>query len=169
MKKEERKKKTRSERFAILMATLQEIFCPGKPISSHKVKIYDKLLEPFSIEAIENAAEKIIQTKRIHAFPLPTEFFEFFTLSEDKLSIDSLALWNEACQLALTSNYPSENEELNRAIRIAFGSWKNFGDTDPTNTFDRKHFIETYKRMRRQEHERKLLDEGERKKLEDKK
>jgi hypothetical protein len=151
MKKQEKTPKTRFERFAIVMALLQEVFCPGKPVSEKKVEIYFRLLEPFSIDAIEKVAEQIIRTKKIHAFPLPTDFFEYLEASDDNLELEALEMWNNACQLALMSEYPSKNEKLNLAIRISFGSWKNFGETDPQNSFDRRHFVETYKRMRKKE------------------
>jgi len=156
--------KTRSERFAFVMATLQEIFCPEKPVSSRKVKIYEKLLEPFSIEAIERAAEDIAYSKRIHAFPLPVDFIDAIQVSECKLEEEGLKLWNTACMLAFTSNYPSEDDLLNRTIELAFGSWRKFGETKPDNDWDRTHFIRCYKIVMKGRPE-KFLEQGKDKML----
>jgi len=169
MKREEKKTPTRSERFAVVMAMLQETFCPEKPISSRKVRFYEKILEPFCIEDIEDAAEKIAFTKRIHAFPLPADFLAYLGIDENKHDLEGLELWNEACRLAFNSSYPSENETLNRAIEIAFGSWRDFGETDPNNTFDRHHFIGVYKMMMAEEQDKKRLTEDKGKLLESKK
>lgn len=135
--------------FAKIMALLQEIFVPGKSISKEKVQIYFEILFPYSIDDICRAAESIIKTKRISTFPLP---FEFLTelgegTREDKIEIQALRAWNEACSI-IRAGDRSDNDLVNETVRIAFGGWQRFGETDPKNeAFDRKHFIECFKSL----------------------
>lgn len=136
--------------FAKVMALLQEIFVPGKPISKEKIQIYFEILFPYPIDDICRAAESIIKTKKISTFPLPFEFLVELGegTREDKIELRALRAWNEAC-LAIHS-VEEEHEEplLNETVRVAFGGWQRFGETDPKNeAFDRKHFIECFKSL----------------------
>jgi hypothetical protein len=138
--------------FAKLMAYFQDIFVPGKPISKEKIAIYFDVLSPYSFADICGVADTIMRTKKISTFPLP---FEFLTLlgegnREDKNEIRALRAWNEACSAIHLVEEKHGDPLLNETIRIAFGSWQRFGETDPkSEAFDRKHFMECFKSLLR--------------------
>ncbi len=135
--------------FARVMALLQEIFVPGKPISKEKIKIYFEILSLYSIDDICRAAESVIKTKKISTFPLPFEFLAALGegTEEDKIELQALGAWNEACSI-IRAGDRSDNGLVNETVRIAFGGWQRFGETDPKNeAFDRKHFIECFKSL----------------------
>lgn len=143
--------------FAKVMALLQEIFVPGKPISKEKVKIYFEILSPHPIDDICRAAESIIKTKIISTFPLPFEFLAVLGegTKEDNIELRTLRAWNEACSAIHLVEDKHEEPLLNEAVRVAFGGWRRFGETDPKNeAFDRKHFIECFKSLLRTEFKR---------------
>jgi len=137
--------------FARLMTYFQDIFVPGKPISKEKIAIYFDILSSYSFSDICSVADTIMRTKKISTFPLP---FEFLTLlgegnREDKNEIRALRAWNEACSI-IHSGSRSDDGIINEAIRVAFGGWERFGETDPkSEAFDRKHFIECFKSLLR--------------------
>jgi hypothetical protein len=137
--------------FAKIMAYLQDVFVPGKPISKEKVAIYFDILSAYSFYDICCAADSIIRTKKISTFPLPAEFLTLLGggNKEERTEIRALRAWNEACSI-IHSGSRSDDDLINEAVRIAFGGWDRFGETDPKNeAFDRKHFIECFKSLLR--------------------
>lgn len=138
--------------FAKLMAYLQEIFIPGKSISKAKIAIYFDLLSHHPIDDVCGVVESIIKTRKFSSFPLPSEFLTLLGEGdrEDRIEIRALRAWNEACSAIHSVELNHEEPLLNEAIRIAFGSWQRYGETDPKNeAFDRKHFIECFKSLLR--------------------
>lgn len=152
------------KRFAKLMVILAEIFTPDKTVSKEKIEVYHESLRRFTIDDIEQAAKRIINTKTFHAFPLPAEFI---SIIEEGLNSDSemkgLEAWSEICRHASVMGYfePTCSDPLiQHAVDMAFGGLRKFGehspDQDPAN---RKHFLNVYKRLLTREKERRL-EEG---------
>lgn len=151
-------------RFENIMNAFAEIF--GKPTTREKNRIYFTILQDYPIELIEHASHRIIREKAISTFPLPAEIIEKMDASEDKLNLEALRTWNEAERIATIGDRKSNNPVLNNVITIAFGSWERFGQTNPSNDFDRKHFIECYKAITRDERLRQLKEPEKVKELE---
>jgi hypothetical protein len=152
MKENEETKK----RFNGIMNIFAEIF--GKPTTREKNRIYFTILQDYPIELIESAAHRIIREKAISTFPLPAEIIEKMNESEDNIMIEALKAWNEADRIAFLAERNSDNPILNKVITIAFGSWERFGQTDPRNDFNRKHFIECYKAITKEERMEQLKE-----------
>ena len=133
--------------FAQIMAIMQEVFVPNKPISTEKTQLYFSYLKEYSLKDVAYACEQILRTKTISTFPLPAEIESRLKLSEEE-SIDFRALeaWGKACDLIVLGTRSTGDEILDETIRIAFGGWEKFGQTDPEQeSFDRRHFIDCYK------------------------
>lgn len=140
--------------FARMMALLQEVFVPDKPISKEKVRLYFELLAPYLIEDVCKAAEKIIRTKRYSTFPLPAEFMEALGegTAEGKVELRALSAWEYACARFDGRQGGVDDPLLDEAIRITFGGWERFGQTDPDReALDRKHFLECFKALAEKE------------------
>lgn len=143
-------------RFENIMNTFAEIF--NKPTTREKNRIYFTILQDYPIELIERAVHRIIREKAISTFPLPAEIIEKMNDSEDKVMMEALKAWNEAEKIAFLGKRNSDNPILNKVITIAFGSWERFGQTDPSNDFDRKHFIECYRAITKNERLQQLKE-----------
>jgi hypothetical protein len=151
-------------RFENIMNTFAEIF--EKPTTREKNRIYFTVLQEYPIELIERAAQRIIREKAISTFPLPAEIIEKMNDSEDKVMMEALEAWNEAERIAFLGERDSDNPVLNKVITIAFGSWERFGQTDPNNDWDKKHFIDCYKAITKDERLQQLKEPKKVKELE---
>ena len=111
---------------------------------------------------MERAADELIRTRKINCLPTIAELREKATNSSDgDLAQRALTAWNEANE-SLVFGCHSADPMTNEAIRLAFGSWERFGECKPDDeSFDRNHFVKTYKEMARRQANYPLLDEGE--------
>jgi len=155
------------KRFGVLMSVLQETFSPEKPISKERTKIYFEILKDIPIENIELGIQKLMKKKRYPIFPLPVEIREAAGfVEEDDLELNALEAFREACAL-IYSYQPgmkliSENPHIDRTIYLCFGGWESFAETDPKNeAWDRKHFVEIYKKILLVDQKEKLLSQAE--------
>jgi hypothetical protein len=64
------------KKFAVLMATLAEVFDAGKEVSKIKMEIYFKSLEKHPIEHISQAISNMINTRVYPSFPKPAEILQ---------------------------------------------------------------------------------------------
>lgn len=154
--------------FGVLMSVLQETFCPDKPISKERTKIYFRILKDIPIENIELGIEKLMKKKRYPLFPLPVEMREAAGfVEEDDLELKALEAFREACDLVYPHGEPgvepeSKDPHINKTIYLCFGGWNNFAETDPKNeNWDRKHFVEIYKKLIQVDQKDKLLSQAE--------
>jgi len=129
------------------MAVMQEVFTPNTPVSKDKTTLYFEHLKAHPIEDIISACEQILRTKTISTFPLPAEIESRLKLSEEEnMDFRALEAWGKACDLIVLGTRSTGDEILDETIRIAFGGWEKFGQTDPEQeSFDRRHFIDCYK------------------------
>lgn len=155
------------KQFGVLLSILQETFSPDKPISKERTKIYFEILSDIPIENIELGMKDLMKKKKYPIFPLPREIRRAAGFVEDDdLELAALGAFREACDLLL-SKY-SMNEEvhpkdqiINETVRLCFGSWRAFGESDPKNdNWDRKHFVEIYKKLFQLGQRDKLLSEA---------
>jgi hypothetical protein len=64
------------KKFAVLMATLAEVFNDGKEVSKIKMEIYFKSLEKYPIEHISQAISNMINNRVYPSFPKPAEILQ---------------------------------------------------------------------------------------------
>lgn len=64
------------QKFAMIMATLAEVFDDGKAVSKIKAEIYFKALESHTIEHISKAVTRLIKTRVFPSFPKPAELLQ---------------------------------------------------------------------------------------------
>lgn len=154
--------------FGIFMSVLQETFSPDKPISDKKTEIYFEILSDIPIENIELGFKNLMKTKKYPIFPLPKEIREAAGFGEiDDLELKALEAFREACDFAYTYGQSGlkkihESPLIEEAIRLCFGGWTYFQDTDPKNeNWDRKNFVEVYTKLFQVNKRDKLLSEAE--------
>lgn len=150
--------------FGTFMSILQETFSPDKPISKERTKIYFDILSDIPIENIELATKELMKKKRYPIFPLPKEIREAAGfVEEDDLELKALRAFRETCDLVMTYSEPGAKPEpddplIEEAVRLCFGGWENFAETDPKNeNWDRKNFVEIYKKLSQEGHRDRLL------------
>ncbi|GAH37222.1 unnamed protein product [marine sediment metagenome] len=153
--------------FGVFMSVLQETFSPDKPISKERTKIYFESLKDIPIANIELGIKELMRKKRYSIFPLPVEIREAAGfVEEDDLELSALSAFREACDLvhyfALEKELHPKDPYVNEAIYLCFGGWENFTRTDSKNdAWDKKHFVEVYKRLLASDKREKLLSQAE--------
>ena len=142
-------KESDKKEFAKLMALMEEIFTPTHPVSIEKVQIYFEHLKEYPIEKIRYAVHKIVDTKKISTFPLIAELKETMGCADElNIELEAAEAWSEACDIAFKATRFSSDPILNETIRIAFGGWERFGQSELRNeTFDRRHFLDCYRNV----------------------
>ncbi len=155
------------KQFGVFMSILQETFSPDKPISKERTKIYFDILSDIPIESIELSVKQLMKTKKYPIFPLPKEIREAAGFFEDSnLELKSLEAFRLACDFAYTfgqSKLLDKHEDplIEETIRLCFGGWRPFQNTDPQNeNWDRKNFVEIYTKLSLLNQRDKLLSEA---------
>jgi len=153
------------KRFAELMAAMA--IAVDKDVSIERVEMYFRFLQNFEIDVLEGAFHQLIKTEKIPVFPTIGKIRSLIEgEDEERIDYEANAAWSEACKLAWDQGEPTGDYLLDEAVRIAFGSWKHFGDTNPQyESADRKHFINCYKGMARKAEYRLLRPTELRKQL----
>ena len=156
------------KKFGIFLSVLQETFSPDKPISKERTKIYFEILKDIPIENIELGMKALMKKKKYPIFPLPREIREAAGfVEEDDLELKALEAFREACTLVCGYSQPEDKPEskdslIEKAIYLCFGGWENFAETDPKNeSWDRKQFVEIYKKLVQVDQREKLLSQAE--------
>lgn len=156
------------DRFTVFMSILQETFSPEKPVSKERTKIYFEALKDIPIENIELGVKELMKKKKYPIFPLPKEIREAAGFVEDDdLELKALEAFRDACDLVCGYSQPEDKPEskdplIEKAIHLCFGGWENFAETDPKNeNWDRKQFVEIYKKLFQADQRDKLLSEAE--------
>lgn len=156
------------KRFGILMSILQETFSPDKPISKERTKIYFEIFSDIPIENMELGIKDLMKTKVYPVFPLPSEIRKATGFDEEEdIDVKALKAWREACGFVYSYGQSSpksehENPLIEEAVRLCFGSWEYFKETDPKNeNWDRKNFVEAYKKLFQAKKKEKLLSAAE--------
>lgn len=140
--------------FGVFMSVLQETFSQDKPISDKKTEIYFEILSDIPIENMELGFKDLMNKKKYPIFPLPSEIRKAAGFDEEEdIDIKALEAFREACDFVFTYKLPEAKHEhedplIEETIRLCFGGWEYFAETDPKNeTWDRKQFLEIYKKL----------------------
>lgn len=156
------------KKFGTFMSLLQETFSQDKPISDKKTEIYFEILSDIPIENMELGFKDLMNKKKYPIFPLPSEIRKAAGFDEEEdIDIKALEAFREACDLVYPARQPGykiepEDPLIEETIRLCFGGWEYFADTDPKNeTWDRKQFLEIYKKLFQTEQREKMLSQAE--------
>jgi len=154
--------------FAKLMALLQEVFVPSRPISKEKTAVYFDILKKYDFEKINGACKELVKSKKYATFPLPAEILEYIEpRHEEMVEVRALEAWQHACSRYDGRPGGKDDPLLDEAIRIAFGGWNQFGQTNPDyEAQDRRHFIECFRHLAHREQYHGQLGAAEPKYLE---
>lgn len=141
--------------FASLIAALGTTFGDsGMPKA--KADIYYEFLKDISIDALKRAVDTIIRTRKYSSLPTIAEIREAALGRDEDIDTASLTSWGRACQAVERGCYPLPNDDAtNEAVRVAFGGWEKFGQTDPESAMaDRAHFLKVFRGLARQKRDR---------------
>lgn len=111
------------EKFAVMMATLAEVFNDGKEISKIKTEIYFKSLEQYPIEHISQAITQMINTRVYPSFPKPAEILqEINGKAENRATEAWLDVLNAVARIG---NYQSVkfSDPVIHSVVQAMGGW----------------------------------------------
>jgi hypothetical protein len=170
----------KEEKFARFIAVLGTAFEKGG-LSKGKVEVYFHYLQDLTEGQLKRAVDKIILSRRYQSMPTIAEIRQAaFDLLEEDVEVEALEAWPRACKDLDTVQGGGKPKDLvaAEAVRIAFGGWKAFGETETTyEARDRARFIEAYKiaaarmvgereMMKELEENRKMLEALKPKRLE---
>lgn len=159
------------KRFGVLLSVLQETFSSDKPFSKERTKIYFEILKDIPIENMELAVKELMKRKRYPVFPLPSEIRKAAGFDEEEdIELKALEAFRGACDFAYTYGQEKamtgkreqyEDPIVEETIRLCFGGWEYFQDTDPKNeTWDKKNFVDIYTKLFQLNQRYKLLSEA---------
>ena len=131
--------------FLTLMLILQTLF-DKEAVSEQKLELYFEYLSDLSLSEIKQAVDSIASTRRYSTFPSIAEIRESaLGLRDAQVDEAALAAWNRANVALITGRPVTDDPVLIEAIRLAFGGWGGFGETEPGNNFVKKRFLDCYK------------------------
>ena len=154
------------KKFAELMYALS--IAVDKDPSVKRTEMYYRYLEDLDIKDLSNAVNEIIKTEKIPVFPTIGKIRSMIEIEKDEdLEIKASEAWRKACKLVWDhgeSGRPTGNYLLDESVRLAFGGWKAFGDTDPKyDGVDRQRFMKCYTSVIKRD-DKKMLQESQIKK-----
>lgn len=147
------------EKFAIFMAMLATAFEPNG-VSKNKINLYFEYLKDIDINLIEMSVHQIIRTRKYQSYPTVAEIREKALGSDDDIETAAVIAWSEAVRSSgrITRTVSPETDE---AVKMAFGSWSRFGETDTNNeSADRAHFLRCFKSIARKKRDGFQLQAG---------
>ncbi len=131
--------------FMALMAVLQTVF-DRDAVSEEKITVYFEYLMDLSLQEFKRGVDSLVTTRKYPTMPTVAEIREAaLGLRDDRVSAAALAAWSRANTAIITGERPKDDPVLTEAIRLAFGGWKGFGESEPGNEFLQKRFVECYK------------------------
>lgn len=131
--------------FLTLMLILQTLF-DKESVSEQKLDLYFEYLSDLSLSEIKQAVDAIVSTRRYSTFPSIAEIRESaLGLRDAQVDEAALAAWNWANAALVAGRPVTDDPVLCEAIRLAFGGWGGFGETEPNNDFVKKRFLDCYK------------------------
>lgn len=134
------------KKFGELMAGLQEVYVPEKPISETKIELYFRHFNDVTIQAFTQACNEIMTKKRISTFPLPGEFRDCL---EGEKSLEAWLMARNAASNhghAFSIKFP---DPVVHSVIQAMGGWVKFVmiPSDDQLTWVQKEFERLYKLM----------------------
>lgn len=133
------------EKFAVMMATLAEVFNDGKEVSKIKTEIYFKSLESYPIENISQAVTKMISTRVFPSFPKPAEIIQEINGKAENKATEAWIMAINAIRRA--GNYDSvvfADPVIHSVIQV-LGGWPKFCEGDAKDEhWKQKEFEKLY-------------------------
>ena len=147
------------QHFLTLMLILQTIF-DRDAVSEQKLELYFEYLSDLSLTELKRGVDAIVSTRRHTSFPTVAEIREAaLGLQDERVESAALDAWNRA-NLALITGPSTDDPVVNEAVRLAFGGWRGFGQSEPNNEFVKKRFVECYRTAASKRRETNTLVDG---------
>lgn len=141
------------KKFAILMAMLGTAF-GEKGISPDRIEIYWAHLNDIPVDTIAVAVKRIIKTRKFSSIPTIAEIREAALGRDEDIETAALLAWGQACRAVERGKDVAGDAVVDEAVRVAFGGWAAFGQTDPEQAMaDRAHFLRVFKGIARRRRE----------------
>jgi len=141
------------QKFAILMAMLGTAF-GEKGIASERIEMYWAHLNDIPVDTVAKAVDTIIKTRKYSSIPTIAEIRDAALGRDDEIEAAALDAWGRACR-AIERSFYGVDPVVDESVRMAFGSWEGFGQTDPENgVADRAHFIRVFKGLAKSRRDR---------------
>lgn len=140
--------------FAVYMALLGTAF-GDKGILPARIDVYWDCLQDIPVERVGAAVKQILKTRKFSSIPTIAEIREAALGRDEDIETAALDAWGRATHAVETGLYLTGDFTINEAVRVAFGGWAKFGETDPENTMaDRAHFLRVFKSLARSRRDR---------------
>ena len=137
-------KKEDEKQFSKIMAGLQEVYTPEKPISTAKLEIYWMAFQDWTIEQFQAACQALLQTKTISTFPLPGEIRA--ASQEKDRALEAWLLARNAISICTNTASVIFSDAVIHSVIEAMGGWPKFcWIQDDELPFRQKDFLEYYK------------------------
>ena len=135
--------------FATLIAVLGTAFGDhGMP--KERAEIYYEYLRDIPLEMLKRAVESILRSRKYSSIPTIAEIREAALGRDEDIEAAALAAWGQASRAVERGLYLRDDATIDEAVRVAFGGWEKFGETDPDNGMaDRAHFVRVFKGLAR--------------------
>jgi hypothetical protein len=137
--------KLKYEEFIKVVQVLRAAFPTSAP-TKETAAVYYQYLKDLPIPLVTRAVDAIITGRKFASFPTIAEIREAaFGLGAKDMERKALDAWGRANTMLITGWDECKDDVLNEAVRLAFGGWRGFGDSENGNVFDQKRFVECYK------------------------
>lgn len=135
--------------FATLMAVLGTAFGEnGMPKA--RTEIYYDQLKDIPIDVLKRAVESILRHRKYSSIPTIAEIREAALGRDEDIETAALEAWSRASRAVECSLYLCDGTLLDEAVRVAFGGWERFGQTDREHEMaDRAHFLKVFRSLAR--------------------
>jgi hypothetical protein len=144
-------------KFAILIGMLGTAF-GEKGINAARIEIYQEHLKDIPIDELARAVQFIIKNRKFSTIPTIAEIRETALGRDEDIEIAALEAWGRASRAVGRSLYLRDDPALDEAVRVAFGGWERFGETDPENVMaDRAHFLRVFKGLAKARRDRGMV------------
>lgn len=141
------------KKFAILMALLGTAF-GGQGMTTAQIDVYHAHLSDIDLDRLGGAVKTIIKTRKYSSVPTIAEIRDAALGRDEDIETAALEAWGRASRAVGRGLYLREDPAINEAVRVAFGGWERFGETDPENEMaDRAHFLRVFKGLARKRRE----------------
>lgn len=146
--------------FALILASLGEVFETGKDISEVRAELYFQTLKEYDIKQIKMAASKLLKAYKFNSLPKPADFVEAIEGAEGDLRDKAMLAWMEVMK-SLDGPYPKElkfeDSYTMEAIR-ALGGWNSLLISKNIQSMQ-KDFVNFYSALVKRETSVKMLGE----------
>ena len=114
------------KQFAVIMATMSEIFDQGKEVSAFKMDLYFKALSDFAIDQVSLAASKLIHGRVFPSLPKPAEIIQEIIGKQENRATE---VWLKALNaVKRIGNYQSVrfSDVVIHSVIESMGGWEQF-------------------------------------------